>query len=309
MDLVDSSGTVVSDAITGLGVGGPSLNAFPNNTYSYSIPKNITPGDYKLVIATYGKGGQQAQDESDSYFVIAAPKINSQDSINVTSPNGGETIKIGQTYPISWKSSSLGTSTLSVFLQDDSIHCPAGYTGCWPSFAIASGLPNTGNYSWNTNEKMFGDGGPNSVSVTPGSEYKIKVCEDSTSICDESNNYFTITNSASINNNQPTISISPTSGPIGTQVKVSVSNPSSKDIIYVSFAGDAGATAFNYSPGNFTFTIPNQVQHSTPPIADPASVQVQPGVYKVGLVTEVSASATGSPVFTQSNQVNFTVTN
>jgi hypothetical protein len=147
----------------------------------------ITPGQYSLYVTVDGRGA--------SNFVLLTV-LGHQGSINVMSPNGGETIKIGETYLISWSSSDLvSSSTISVSLQDDSIHCPVGYLGCWNNFGIASGLEKTGSYSWNTNEKMFGDGGPNTVPVTPGSEYKIEVCIDnSQNVCDYSNNYFTITN-------------------------------------------------------------------------------------------------------------------
>ena len=144
----------------------------------------ITPGQYSLYVIVDGRG-------TSNSVQLAVP--GPQGHVTVTSPNGGETLKIGQTYTISWNSSDIGSSTVSIFLNDDSINC-SGYTGCWSSFGVASGLQNTGSYSWNTNEKMFGDAGPNTVPVTAGSEYKIEICKDPRAVCDSSDNYFTITN-------------------------------------------------------------------------------------------------------------------
>ncbi|MDB5258956.1 MAG: hypothetical protein JWO73_164 [Candidatus Taylorbacteria bacterium] len=110
-------------------------------------------------------------------------------SIHVISPNGGEIIKVGSTYKISWTASISDSSTLSIFLVNDSIHCPVGSVGCWTSYGITGNQKNTGSFIWDTNTKMFGDAGPNTVGVTPGSQYKIKIC---TVICDTSDAYFTV---------------------------------------------------------------------------------------------------------------------
>ena len=146
------------------------------------------------------------------YFNKGGCNGNDNNSCNtafrITSPNGGENINIGQTYNITWNSTGINSSAkLSIFLDNDSIHCPVGIVGCWSSFDIdnGNGVNNTGNYSWDTSKKMFGDGGPNSVPVTPGSEYKIKICTYGTNTCDESDNYFNI--SSTVQNSQsPVIS-------------------------------------------------------------------------------------------------------
>jgi hypothetical protein len=121
------------------------------------------------------------------------------DLLGVTYPNGGESISAGGTYNITWRiyNASFASSTVSISMENDSIHCGYMVVGCWTSFGIASGLKNTGSYSWDTGMKMFGDGGPNSVPVAPGSEYKIKVCIDGTQTCDDSDNYFSISSSSS----------------------------------------------------------------------------------------------------------------
>ncbi|MFA6446041.1 MAG: PKD domain-containing protein [Candidatus Paceibacterota bacterium] len=137
-------------------------------------------------------------------------------SLKVTSPNGGENIKIGQKYQITWDAKNLDGG-VSIYLIDDSIKCPANIVGCWTSFGLGGGfsfssfqildpIKNTGSFTWNTNDKMFGPAGPNSASVLSGTKYKIKVCIED--ICDESNGYFKITSPSNSN-----IIISGISGP------------------------------------------------------------------------------------------------
>ncbi len=114
-----------------------------------------------------------------------------QPSITVLSPNGGETIEIGQKYNITWNTKN--TNNITVVLINDSIQCRTGIVGCQNSFTIYSGK-NTGSYLWDTNKKMFGGStGPNSVSVVPGSQYKIGVYATGESgMGDISDSYFKI---------------------------------------------------------------------------------------------------------------------
>jgi hypothetical protein len=122
-----------------------------------------------------------------------------QPSITVLSPNGGETIKIGDKYKIKYNifrskaGPSLVDARYSIYLVDDSTSCAIGLTGCQNNFYIAS-VGFSKNYLWDTNKKMSGPStGPDSVSVRPGVKYKIKICkEGDSSVCDISNSYFTI---------------------------------------------------------------------------------------------------------------------
>lgn len=136
------------------------------------------------------------EDEKNIAIPTNKPVIsvnNSKPTITVLSPNGGETIKSGSVQNITWDSMSLGTSTVTINLVDESKICPVGITGCQSSFGIDFGVKNTGSYSWDTNKKMFGGStGPNSVSAVPGSKYKIEICKDYSTICDRSNNVFTM---------------------------------------------------------------------------------------------------------------------
>lgn len=93
--------------------------------------------------------------------------------IQVKSPNGGETLYVGQTYRISWDSSS---NIDKVWL---------GYTtGPGSLNWIATNIPNTGFYDW----KVF-------VGNTTNTKFKIDITGYQTgygSVTDQSDNYFTV---------------------------------------------------------------------------------------------------------------------
>ena len=111
--------------------------------------------------------------------------------ITVTYPNGGEQWTIGQKYNIKWKvDSSSASNMVNIYLSKSTCVVPAGIDGTWCSYGIAYGVPNTGSYQWDTNNRMFGDAGPNSVSVSPRSDYQINICLSGTNNCDRSDRNF-----------------------------------------------------------------------------------------------------------------------
>lgn len=93
--------------------------------------------------------------------------------VQVISPNGGETLTVGKTYRITWKSTP-NIDTVSI-----------GYSAC-PSCLdwIATGIHNTNYYDWN----VF-------VGNTTNTQFKIWMIGYYTgqgSYVDESDNYFTV---------------------------------------------------------------------------------------------------------------------
>jgi len=93
--------------------------------------------------------------------------------IKVTSPNGGESWKMGSKYPIRWDKGT-GISHVAIYLYKSG----AAYK------TIVSKTTNNGGGTWTI---------PN---LTESSEYKIKICDyDKPSRCDESDNNFSIVDS------------------------------------------------------------------------------------------------------------------
>ncbi|MFA6354979.1 MAG: PKD domain-containing protein [Candidatus Paceibacterota bacterium] len=170
-----------------MGLNSTSIKPVPQQQSSFShVYRNA--GTYTVTFTVtngYGKS-------TDTSLTVDIKGEEIRTSVKVTSPNGGEKIVIGQNYLITWNSTGLDSNeNVSISLVDDSIKCPIGVVGCWSVFGIDGGFKeNTGSYWWHTNENMFGDGGPNSKPIKPGTKYKIKVCVND--ICDDSNGYFKI---------------------------------------------------------------------------------------------------------------------
>lgn len=98
-----------------------------------------------------------------------------QPSITVTSPNGGETFKQGDSVNIAWSSTGMTEANkINIWVTDDTKS---------ESWMIITGLSGTTkNYSWNI-----------PTNFTLGSKYKIEINGETTPLMtDLSNNYFTI---------------------------------------------------------------------------------------------------------------------
>lgn len=190
-------------------------------------------------------------DTSDGTFDVAG---SSQPSITVTSPNGGETWAIGKagaTYPIIWSSSGFNSgATVSIFLLNATTNAHI--------YTIASGISNTGSYTWGTYN-------------TPGS-YKIEVLvgDNNGSASDNSNTAFTITDVGVV---QPSITVtSPNGGevwnvgethtitwqstglPTGATVTISLINP---DISDSNIRKSYPIITVAASSGTYVWTVPN----------------------------------------------------
>ena len=219
--LVNNSGAVAVGCSSAFGLGNsPATSNDALNTGSYSWNTNqkmssgagpssvsIGPGaKYKIEIC---QTGTSVCDTSDNYFTVSSSggltpvTPTTATTLKVISPNGGDKIVIGSTYKITWSSTGLKSSdAVNLFLVDDDIVCPinnsgAVAVGCSSAFGLGN-TTNTGSYSWNTNLKMSGDAGPSSIQLGPGAKYKIKICQIGTSICDISDNYFTVSSSGTV---------------------------------------------------------------------------------------------------------------
>ncbi|MBK5215381.1 MAG: peptidoglycan-binding protein [Candidatus Pacebacteria bacterium] len=176
-------------------------------------------GNYKI-LAIRGDYGIKcdpisncAYDISDNYFTIkssvdlgcngttyssttgqACPSETINPKITVLSPNGGENIKMGDKYNITWESRGpLSGNNVSLSLKKEGVSCSPTLIGCQSEFSIANNIVNQGSYVWDTNLKMSGSStGPNSISVTPGAQYRIGVCGLTIGACDYSDAVFTI---------------------------------------------------------------------------------------------------------------------
>lgn len=108
-----------------------------------------------------------------------------QTSVSMISPNGGETWKVGEAYPITWKASS-DIQTVFFTLEDASrTHVPG-------TIVIGSAQANAGTYSWKVGQFQYV---PQGYTFGPGSKFKILVSGNG--ISDTSDNDFSIVNTSS----------------------------------------------------------------------------------------------------------------
>ena len=162
---------------------------------------DILLGNFKVTVsynANTNTSVDNASDSNDNYFKIYDTS-SAQPSITVTSPNGGEIWRVGETKTITWKTSNVSSPndkiTLYIALSSDlSMHCNIG-----------QGLPNTGSYNFIVNDpSTYCANAANNSLYRPGSQFKLLACVKSSSsadLCDVvrdySDNTFTIKEAAS----------------------------------------------------------------------------------------------------------------
>jgi len=118
-------------------------------------------------------------------------------SITVTSPNGGEEWDINKSYNITWDSCGLVTEEMVkivVSKRNDPI-------------ATITKTRNTGSYTWNISETSIGMG----QTIPTGDYYKIEMCSIADSVCDSSDDYFSIVATEVCQRAAPTVTINPAS--------------------------------------------------------------------------------------------------
>lgn len=241
-------------------------------THTYSRAGNYTPR-----FTVTNSSGQTAQ---TSLSVNVGNTTSG--SLTVLSPNGGENWKRGTTQTINWQDSTLGYYNILLQPTCGSNICTAIYRS---PYTIVNGVYGS-SYNWSVgNSEMY-----NSNPIPDGS-YLVQICKANSSICDSSNSYFTIT--SGITTSTPTISsLSPTSGPIGTQVSIYGSGFAATGN-RVNFGQlDALPGSFSSNGTNIVFTVPTYS-----PIN---GLSVQPGNYPVSVISVDGRSA--------SDSINFTVT-
>lgn len=99
-----------------------------------NIPKNITAGSYKIMIAA-GGDEPQASGSSDNFFTIGNVQ-----SISGVEPSGRETFEVGQTMPIRWHASS-GIGSVDIGYRREG-------SGSEFNLIKSSVLAASGQYSW-----------------------------------------------------------------------------------------------------------------------------------------------------------------
>ena len=157
-------------ALVGTMTSGTPIGTGGNGSFTWNISSSITPGsDYKVRVTSTTTSSYS--DTSNNNFTIGAPP-----SITVTSPNGGEAWQTGTSHVINWTyTGNPGTAVKIELLR-------AGALVGTMTSSTSIGTGGNGSFTWNIGS-----------SITPGSDYKVRVTSTTTSsYSDTSNNNFTI---------------------------------------------------------------------------------------------------------------------
>ena len=202
--------------------------------HAWKIPANVaTASTYKIKITSTTK--KTVADSSNSNFKITKA-VDDDDSLEVISPNGGETWKKGSVVSIKWEKGSIG-GNVRVYL----------YKSGKRYKTITASTTNDGERSWTV---------PNTLAT--GSSYKVRVqSKGSATKRDDSDKNFTISGGSS---KTPTVSLSCNSasasesgGKIACTLELS-SSTTKKVTIKTSYSGTATAGT-DYSGNRTTHTI------------------------------------------------------
>jgi hypothetical protein len=169
-------------------------NGFVGNDSMRSV--YYQSNNINLVLVATVASKQDILNKIQSTFKFIIVNSNSQPSITVLSPNGGENWQVGSTQSIRWTApTDLTNMTIEIHKYVPECYsngmyiCPAPLPTAPPT--IATNVANTGEYKWVVGSSLVYGG-----TVAPG-QYNISVVgskANTSAISDSSDNYFTITN-------------------------------------------------------------------------------------------------------------------
>jgi|GEM_PF-2634473 len=200
-----------------------SANTFNDGSYSWTVPTTLTAAsDYRIGMAEIDG---DPSDFSNNYFTIANA------TITVTSPNGGENWRLGETHNITWTTTP-GVGNLQIHL----------YRGGTMVQVLSASYQNVSPFSWTI-----------SGSLTPASDYRIGMSEvGDGDPSDFSNNYFTLSS--------PTVTVSVPNGgenwQVGTTQRIQWSYSGTFSSFDLHISRDGGSTWSPIEtglPGNYTY--------------------------------------------------------
>ena len=220
------------------------VNNIPNTgSFDWYVQTgNTSNTQYKIKIYGYESGVGMTQDESDADFtVIQNPDADWQDQkghkIQITSPNGGETIEKGETVRITWDSEKLKGVTL---MYKSSLGT-AGH--------ISNGIINADYFDWTVN-----------VGNTVNTQFKIWAIGygiDSGQVYDYSDDFFSV-----IDPIPPSVVTSYPEGELSSKVKNPYMVLTTDTPANCSYSTNAGTPYSAMTPFTFTGQGENQTRHA-----------------------------------------------
>lgn len=180
-----------------------TTGALVSNSYSWQVGKvyqssnlaNVNSNNYFIEVC---KAGTNICDRSDNPFSITGSNT-TQPSITITSPNGGEVWKYGETRRVTW--TSQGVNRVAIYVYNDTVY-GSGSTNYLDSGQLSLSVPaSQGYFDWNILQSWL-------PKTTYGNEnrYKIRIIDNSSynGISDTSDGYFSIVGSNIV---QPSVTL------------------------------------------------------------------------------------------------------
>ena len=171
------------------------------STFSHSY---ATAGTYTVTFTVANSAGRSV---SSSATVQVTGSNTTAGSLRIISPNGGEIWQRGTVQNITWTSPYYFAAAYADLKVTQTYNCTTQICPAiaYAPYTIASTISiNQNSYSWNVGTATNYNG---QAATLPDGQYSVQICQSGTSVCDSSDNTFTITsgtaNSSSITVTSP----------------------------------------------------------------------------------------------------------
>lgn len=242
-----------------------SQNFVQQTSFTHSF---ATAGLYTIRFTVRNAAGFTAQ--TNTVVQVTNTIAGGAGPLQIVSPNGGEVWQLGTVHSITWTSpyyfaaTNVDLKIIQTFNCTTQI-CPAI---AYAPITIATNIPaNQNSYTWNVGQSVnVCTNSTYSANIScgvsqptiPAGQYTMQICQSGTSICDSSNNTFTITSSGINNNPGQIIVTSPNGGEIWQanttrQITWNYSNGG-----YYNYAVDIYLTS-----GQMTYTLDRNISSNT----------------------------------------------
>lgn len=270
-----------------------SMTAPSDTTATYTMKVSFYCSQDPSWAAIYGRSAKCAANQITKIFAFTINAV-AQPSITVTSPNGGETWRVGETRDITWQSNGIDRAYIMLYG-----HSSSGGVVYWsqiPGTSSEGIAAVNGRVSWTI---------PSDFLARSQNASKFSVRISSCLTCytqqffDDSNGYFTITAAST----QPSISsVNPTAGGSGTVINFFGSNFTSGTSIKLAKDGLVRA---EIGSNNVIFISSSQLRWM---VDSTTAGMIGTGTYQISVTNSNGTSNSVNFTLTSSGQPSITVT-
>ncbi|MBN2833997.1 MAG: SUMF1/EgtB/PvdO family nonheme iron enzyme, partial [Candidatus Delongbacteria bacterium] len=206
-----------------------SSSTSSNGSYSWTVPTSLNAGtDYKVKITSVNTSS--LYDYSDTFTISLAPYI------TVTNPTSSTIWQVGSSVSIQWSDNISENVKIELYKGSSAVQ------------TISSSTSSNGSYSWTV-----------STSLTPGSDYKVKITSVNNSSLYDYSDTFTISLAPYITVTNPTSS---TTWQIGSSVSIQWSDNINENVKIELYKGSSIVQTISSSTssnGSYSWTVPTSL--------------------------------------------------